>query len=101
MKNCKLYQKYIYFGQNTSLYCSQIIVGYVIEMVFSRVHQVCHNIAHGIKPGSNSLKGPPGVLGIWGEWLFVFRGLGSTGNYLRRDSEQAHNFGDIGSLAKK
>ena len=25
--------------------------------------------------------GPPGVLGIWGEWLFIFRDLGSTGNY--------------------
>ena len=45
--------------------------------------------------------GPPGVLGIWGEWLFIFRELGSTGNYLRGAREQAHNFGDIGSLAKK
>ena len=26
--------------------------------------------------------GPPGVLGIWGEWLFTFWELGSTGNYL-------------------
>ena len=25
----------------------------------------------------------------------------STGNYIRGDREQAHNFGDIGSLAKK
>ena len=41
------------------------------------------------------------VLGIWGELLFVFRELGSTGNYLRGAREQAHNFGDIGSLAKK
>ena len=45
--------------------------------------------------------GPPGVLGIWGEWLFIFRELGSTGNYFRGAREQAHNFGDIGSLAKK
>ena len=45
--------------------------------------------------------GPPGVFGIWGEWLFIFRELGSTGNYFRGDREQAHNFGDIGSLAKK
>ena len=44
---------------------------------------------------------PPGVLGIWGEWLFIFRELGSTGNYFRGAREQAHNFGDIGSLAKK
>ena len=44
---------------------------------------------------------PPGVLGIWGEWLFIFRELGSTGDYLRGSREQANNFGDIGSLAKK
>ena len=47
------------------------------------------------------LLGPPGVLGIWGEWLFIFRELGRTGNYFRGAREQAHNFGDIGSLAKK
>ena len=45
--------------------------------------------------------GPPGVLGILGEWPFIFRELGSTGNYLRGAREQAHNFGDLGSLAKK
>ena len=45
--------------------------------------------------------GPPGVLGIWGEWLFIFRELGSTGYYLKGAREQAHNFGDIWSLAKK
>ena len=45
--------------------------------------------------------GPPGVLGICGGWLFIFRGLGSTGNYLRGAREKAHNFGDSGSLAKK
>ena len=44
---------------------------------------------------------PPGGLGIWGEWLFIFRELGSTGNYFRGAREQAHNFPDIGSLAKK
>ena len=48
-----------------------------------------------------SLLGPPGVLGIWGEWLFIFRDLGSTGNYFRGSEEQAHCFGDLGSLAKK
>ena len=47
------------------------------------------------------LRGPPGILGIWGEWLFIFRELGSTGNYVRGAREQAHNFGDLGSLAKK
>ena len=47
--------------------------------------------------------GPPGVLGIRGEWLhvFIFRELGSTGYYFRGAREQAHNFGDIGSLAIK
>ena len=45
--------------------------------------------------------GPPGVLGICGEWLFIFRELGITGNYFRGAREQAHNFGDIESLAKK
>ena len=45
--------------------------------------------------------GPPGVLRIWVEWPFIFRELGSTGNYFRGAREQAHNFGDIGSLAKK
>ena len=45
--------------------------------------------------------GPPGVLGILGEWPFIFRDLGSTGNYLRGAREQAHNFGDLGSLAER
>ena len=29
--------------------------------------------------------GPPGILGIWGDWLFIFRelGLGSTGNIFK------------------
>ena len=44
---------------------------------------------------------PPGVLGIWGEWLFIFRDLGSTGNYFRGAGEHAQSFGDLGSSAKK
>ena len=47
------------------------------------------------------LLGPPGVLGIWGEGLFIFRELGSTANYFRGAGEQAHTFGDLGSTAKK
>ena len=47
------------------------------------------------------MDGPPGVLGIWGEWLFIFRDLGSTGNYFRGAGETAHSFEDIGSPAKK
>ena len=43
---------------------------------------------------------PPGVLGIWGEWLFIFRELGSTGNYFQEIGEQAHSFGDLRSPAK-
>ena len=27
--------------------------------------------------------GPHGVLGIWGEWLFLFRQMGSTGYHFR------------------
>ena len=50
---------------------------------------------------SRVLLGPLGVLGIWGEWLFIFRKLRSTGKYFRGAREQAHNFGNIGSLAKK
>ena len=44
---------------------------------------------------------PPGVLGIWGEWLFIFRELGSTGNYFHAFWEQVHSFGDLGIPAKK
>ena len=47
------------------------------------------------------LVGLPGVLGIWGEGLFIFRELGSTTNYFRGAGEQAHTFGDLGSTAKK
>ena len=45
--------------------------------------------------------GPPWVLRIWREWLFIFRELGSTGNYFQGFGEQAHSFGDLGSPAKK
>ena len=45
--------------------------------------------------------GPPWVLGIWGEWLFIFRELGSTGNYFQGFGEQTHSFGDLESPAKK
>ena len=38
---------------------------------------------------------PPGVLGIWGKGLFIFRELGSTANYFRGAGEQAHTFGNI------
>ena len=47
------------------------------------------------------LWGPPGVLGIWGKALFIFRELGSTANNFRGAGEQAYTFGDLGSNAKK
>ena len=43
--------------ENTSKYCSRIIVVHVHATVFfSRVHPACHNIVNGIKPGSDSRK---------------------------------------------
>ena len=42
-----------------------------------------------------------GVWGIRGEWLLIFRELGSTGNYLRGGREHVHNFVDLRSLAKR
>ena len=47
------------------------------------------------------LIGPPGFLGFWGEWIFNFRELGSTGNYLRGAGEQAHSFGGFTELCQK
>ena len=46
------------------------------------------------------ISGSPGVLGIWGERLFIFRELGSTGNYFQEFGEQAHSFWDLGSPEK-
>ena len=50
---------------------------------------------------STYLRASPGVLGMWGEWLFIFRELESTGDYFQGFGEQAHSFGDLGSPAKK
>ena len=42
-----------------------------------------------------SITGSPRVFfWIWGEWLFLFGELGSTGNYFRGSGEQAHSFRD-------
>ena len=41
---------------NTFKYCSRLIVVHVHATAFSKVHPACHNIANGIKPGSNSQK---------------------------------------------
>ena len=45
------------FDENTSKYCSWMIVVHVHATVFfSKVNQACHNIANCIKPGSVSKK---------------------------------------------
>ena len=57
MKNCKLYQKYIYIGSKNSKYRGQIIVVHVhANVFFSKVNPACHNIVNGIKQGSDSEK---------------------------------------------
>ena len=44
-------------GENTSKYCSQIIVVHVHATFFSpKVHPACHNIVNGIIPGRDSKK---------------------------------------------
>ena len=45
--------------------------------------------------------GPPRGFGDLGRMAIYFQGAGDTGNYFRGAREQAHNFGDIGGLAKK
>ena len=36
------------------------------------------------------INGPPGFLWIWGIWLFIFRELGSTGNYFQYKNKYIH-----------
>ena len=45
--------------------------------------------------------GSPWVLEIWREGIFIFRELGSTGNYFQGFEEQANSFRDLGSHVKK
>ena len=47
------------------------------------------------------IMGAPRGFGDLKRMTIYFLKLGSTGNYFRRAREQAHNFGDIGCLAKK
>ena len=55
--NCKciFFTRNLYIlGENTSKYYSRIILVHVHAAVFfSKVHPACHNIANGIKPGSD------------------------------------------------
>ena len=37
--------------------------------------------------------GAPEIIGIWREWLFIFREMGSTGNYFQGFWKQAHSLG--------
>ena len=43
-------------GENTSKYCSLIIVVHVHAIGFSKVHPACHNMVDTNKPESNSKK---------------------------------------------
>ena len=45
--------------------------------------------------------GAPRGFGDLGRMAIYLQGAGSTGYYFRGAREQAHNFGDTGSLAKK
>ena len=54
----------------------------------------------GIRSDSSVDAGPQEVLGILGEWLFIFRELGKHW-YFQGFGEQAHSFRDLGSPAKK
>ena len=47
------YKKFVHLGEKAE-YCCRIIVVHVHATVFSKVHSACHNIAKGIKPGSDS-----------------------------------------------
>ena len=42
----------------------------------------------------------PGVLGSWGEWLFIFWELESTSNYFQGAGEHALNFRELGSTVR-
>ena len=53
------------------------------NMLFSTLIKITRLKGNRIGVESQPLIGPPGVLGILREWLFIFRDLGSTGNYFR------------------
>ena len=50
--------------------------------------------------GHIKIMGHLGVFGSWGEVLFIFRELGSTGNYISGAGEQAHSLAIKGALPK-
>ena len=77
--------------------CPIVSASLTVVEVPVKTHKQCNNLrlSHGC-----CNNGPQGFWGS-GEWLFIFRDLGSTGNYFRGAGEQAHSFGDLGSPAKK
>ena len=48
-----------------------------------------------------SIIGAPRSFGVWGELVFIFMNLGSTGNHFQGFGEHARSFGDLGSPAKR
>ena len=71
-------------------------------LFFQKLGKMSQNLSSAaVVIGTLRVKMAPGVWGILGEWLFIFRELGSTGNYFRGAREHAHNFWDIGSVVKK
>ena len=58
----------------------------------------CYSFRYGglsrISEVAQCLNWASGVLGSWGEGLFIFRELGNTANYFMGAVEQALTFGD-------
>ena len=69
----------------------------MVERLFLEVPLGCLRFVIVVFPDHTHLL----FMGIWGEWLFIFRDLGSTGNYFPGFGEQAHRLLDSGSPAKK
>ena len=69
----------------------------MVERLFLEVPWGCLRFVIVVFPDHTHLL----FMGIWGEWLFIFRDLGSTGNYFQEFGEQAHGMRDLGSPAKE
>ena len=95
---CRLYTFYGSLGNLVKKYTQKDLH---IRSTISLNVFYCNNLHVHVCNGVGPQVGPPGVLGIWGEWLFIFRELGSTVYYFWGALEQGHNLGDLGSLAKK
>ena len=82
-----------HFIQLTRFYSTKTVLWHILSSI-PKSGQQCTII-------TNVDNENPRGLGIWGERLFIFGELGSTGNYFRGAGEQAHNLGDLGSSAQK